>query len=50
MVLPVTVSASPWIFFLASSSAITVGTPPARWKASPRYLPAGMQFTSSGMS
>ena len=50
MVLPVTVSASPWIFFLASSSRITVGTPPARWKASPRYLPAGMQFTSSGMS
>ena len=50
IVLPLTVSASPWIFFLRSSSAITVGTPPARWNASPRYLPAGMQFTSSGMS
>ena len=28
----------------------TVGTPPARWNASPRYLPAGIRFTSSGMS
>ena len=50
MVLPDTVITSPWIFRRPRSSFITVGTPPARWKASPRYLPAGMQFTSSGMS
>lgn len=50
MVLPVTVSASPWKRPTFRSSLITAGTPPARWNSSPRYSPAGCMLTRSGMS
>eukprot|EP00962_Isochrysis_galbana_P010447 scaffold2880_cov62-Isochrysis_galbana.AAC.1 len=32
----------------ASNSPMTAGTPPARWKRSHRYSPAGCTFASSG--
>gem|GEM_PF-2729592 len=47
---PVTVRTSPDSFPAPSNSVSTAGTPPARWKLSPRYLPAGCMLTRSGIS
>ena len=50
IVWPVTVKRSACSKPACCNSHITAGTPPARWKRSPKYFPAGCMFSSSGTS